>query len=66
MDFEKIKEMLIKYWYVVAGLVVYMMFGKKKKSKRRSKKSTRKMRAMRRANSRLKRQLMYSRMRRRR
>lgn len=65
MDTEKIKEMLTKYWYIIAGVVVYMMMGKKK-GKRRSKRSTRKMRAMRRANARLKRQVMYSRMRRRR
>ena len=65
MDTEKIKEMLTKYWYIIAGVVVYMMMGKKK-GKGRSKRSTRKMRAMRRANARLKRQVMYSRMRRRR
>jgi len=65
MDTEKIKEMLTKYWYIIAGVVVYMMMGKKK-GKGRSKRSTRKMRAMRRANARLKRQVMYSKMRRRR
>lgn len=66
MDTEKIKEMLTKYWYIIAGVVVYMMFGKKKRRKsRRGTKSKRRMRAMQRANSRLKRQLMYSRMRRR-
>jgi hypothetical protein len=65
MDTEKIKELLTKYWYIIAGVVVYMLMGKKK-GKRRTKRSTKKMRAMRRANSRLKRQLMYSRMRRRR
>jgi len=66
MDTEKIKEMLTKYWYIIAGVVVYMMMGKKKGRKGRSKRSTRKMRAMRRANARLKRQVMYSKMRRRR
>lgn len=63
MDTTKIKELLTKYWYIVAGVVVYMMMGKKK-TKRRSKRGSRKMKAMRIANARLKRQVMYSKMRR--
>jgi hypothetical protein len=58
---EKLKELLTKYWYIVAGVVLYMMMGKKKK--RRSRRGTRKMKAMRIANSRLRRQVMYQKMR---
>lgn len=58
---EKLKELLTKYWYIVAGVVLYMTVGKKKK--RRSRRGTRKMKAMRIANARLRRQVMYQKMR---
>lgn len=55
-------EMLKQYWYIVAGLVVYMMFGKKKR-KKSSRRRRNKMKALKIANSRLRRKAMYARMR---
>ena len=34
---ENITEMIKKYWYILAGVVVYFMFFGKKKTRRRTK-----------------------------
>lgn len=49
--------MATKYWYVIAALVVYMMMGKKKK-RRTGSRTRKKMKALRIANSRLRRRAM--------
>jgi hypothetical protein len=53
-------EMLKKYWWAIAAVVVFMMMGgKKHKGHRVGSRTRRKMKALRYANARLRRRMMY-------